>query len=50
MECRYVPYEGEGGTYPIVSSLGSIPESEISRNPTDTGSENRLGPALPGLK
>ncbi len=42
--------KGGGGTYPIVSSLGSIPDSEISRNPSDTGSENRRGPALPGLK
>ena len=42
--------EGGGVPYPIVSSLGSIPDLEISSNPTETGSENRLGPALPGLK
>jgi len=41
---------GGGGTYLIVSSLGSIRSGKISRNPTDKGSENRLGPALPGLK
>jgi len=38
------------GTYPMVSNLASIPDSEISRNPSETGSENRLAPALPGLK
>lgn len=41
-----------GETYEIARSfrLGSTPASLIVRNPTDTGVENRRGPALPGLK
>lgn len=34
----------------MFSRRGLIPSAAISKNPKDTGSENRLRPALPGLK
>jgi len=35
---------------PMFTILGSIPLPSISRLPTEMGSLNRRGPALPGLK
>jgi len=37
-------------SYPSVFSSGVIAPFSIVRNPTEIGSENRRGPALPGLK